>query len=184
MVGDTLALVVTRASDGWVMFADTDGDRSFAGEKPIHDYLQARETFGWAARDARTGSRSPQTFPVARPTHSSTWSSTSPAMARMSPASPPATISTESPASGVAPGAQLLGLKIANSAQGSVTTTGSMLAAMDYAIRFAEARRLPLVLNMSFGVGNEIEGRARIDALVDSVLAAHPERGLCHQRRE
>jgi tripeptidyl-peptidase-2 len=30
------------------------------------------------------------------------------------------------------------------------------------------------VLNLSFGVGNEIEGTARIDALVDSVLAANP----------
>ena len=85
---------------------------------------------------------------------------------------------------GVAPGAQLLGLKIANSAQGSITTTGSMMRAMDYAIRFAQARRLPLVLNLSFGVGNEIEGTARIDAMVDSVLAAHPEPGVHHQRRQ
>jgi hypothetical protein len=75
----------------------------------------------------------------------------------------------------VAPGAQLLALKIANSAQGSVTTTGSILRAMDYAIRFAAARRLPLVLNLSFGVGNEVEGTARIDAMIDSVLAQHPE---------
>src|SRR3970040_1181464 len=45
---------------------------------------------------------------------------------------------------------------------------------MDYAIQFAGARRLPLILNMSFGVGNEIEGQARIDGLIDSVLAAHP----------
>jgi hypothetical protein len=75
---------------------------------------------------------------------------------------------------GVAPGAQLLGLKIANSAQGSITTSGSMMRAVDYAIRFAESRRLPLILNMSFGVGNEVEGRARIDALIDSVLAARP----------
>jgi subtilisin family serine protease len=75
---------------------------------------------------------------------------------------------------GVAPGAQLLGLKIANSAQGSVTTTGSMIRAIGYAIRFAEARRLPLILNLSFGVGNEIEGQVRIDDMIDSVLAAHP----------
>src|SRR5918998_1709177 len=46
---------------------------------------------------------------------------------------------------------------------------------MDYAIRFAAARRLPLVLNLSFGVGNEVEGQARIDAIIDSVLAAHPD---------
>src|SRR6185437_8931496 len=69
----------------------------------------------------------------------------------------------------------LIGLKIANSAQGGVTTTGSMERALDYAIKFAQARRLPLVLNLSFGVGNELEGQARIDAIVDSVLAAHPE---------
>ena len=49
-----------------------------------------------------------------------------------------------------------------------------MIRAIDYAIRFASARRLPLVLNMSFGVGNEIEGTARIDAMLDSVLAANP----------
>jgi hypothetical protein len=46
---------------------------------------------------------------------------------------------------------------------------------MDYAIRFAARRRMPLVLNLSFAVGNEIEGQARIDHLVDSVLASHPE---------
>jgi hypothetical protein len=76
---------------------------------------------------------------------------------------------------GVAPGAQLLGLKISNRANGSVSTSGSIVAAMDHAIRFAAARRMPLVLNLSFGVGNEVEGGARIDQLVDSVLAAHPE---------
>jgi hypothetical protein len=49
-VGDTLPLVVTRATDGWVLLADTDGDGSLAGERPVHDYLFARETFGWAPR--------------------------------------------------------------------------------------------------------------------------------------
>ena len=50
-----------------------------------------------------------------------------------------------------------------------------MIRAMDYAIRFAESRRMPLVINMSFGVGNELEGQARIDHLIDSSLAAHPD---------
>jgi hypothetical protein len=34
---------------------------------------------------------------------------------------------------------------------------------------------MPLVLNMSFGVGNEFEGTARIDQIIDSVLAANPD---------
>ncbi|MGH7532931.1 MAG: hypothetical protein ACREL4_06550, partial [Gemmatimonadales bacterium] len=47
-VGDTLVVIVTRATDGWVLFADTDGNGSLKNERPIHDYLVARETFGWA----------------------------------------------------------------------------------------------------------------------------------------
>jgi hypothetical protein len=45
---------------------------------------------------------------------------------------------------------------------------------MDYVARFAGQRNLPLVLNLSFGVGNEHEGRAVMDSLVDAFLAAHP----------
>src|SRR5213596_1813395 len=76
---------------------------------------------------------------------------------------------------GVAPGAQTIGLKIANNARGGVTVHGSMMRAIDYAARYAAQRNLPLVLNMSFGVGNEHEGRAVIDSIVDAFLLAHPE---------
>src|SRR5437762_13357801 len=54
---------------------------------------------------------------------------------------------------GVAPGAQLIGLKIANNARGGVTVHGSMMRAIDYAARYAAQRNLPLVLNMSFEIG-------------------------------
>src|SRR5881296_4296903 len=50
-----------------------------------------------------------------------------------------------------------------------------MVRAMEYAARFAAQRDLPLVLNMSFGVGNEQEGRAVIDSLVNVFLTAHPD---------
>src|SRR5438309_11185078 len=49
-----------------------------------------------------------------------------------------------------------------------------MQRAMEYAARYAEQRNLPLVLNLSFGVGNEVEGRAVIDSIVDAFLVAHP----------
>src|SRR5262249_4597139 len=75
----------------------------------------------------------------------------------------------------VAPGAQLIGLKIANNARGGVTVHASMMRAIDYAARYAAQRNMPLVLNMSFGVGNEHEGRAVIDSIVDAFLLAHPD---------
>jgi subtilisin family serine protease len=175
---DTLPVLVTRATDGWVLFTDTDGDGSLAGERPVHDYLVARETFGWAPRG-----RAPRLNLAVN--FSTNASAGQPQLDLVfdisSHGSHVAGIAAGHDLygiggfNGVAPGAQLLGLKIANSAQGSVTTTGSMIQAIDYAIRFAATRRVPLVLNLSFGVGNEIEGTARIDATVDSVLAAHPE---------
>lgn len=174
-VGDTLPVVVARARDGWVLLVDTDGDRSLAGERPVHDYLVARETFGWAQRG-----RKPRITIAANFSGTAAEPELDLVFDISGHGSHVAGIAAGNDLygvagfDGVAPGAQLLGLKIANSAQGSVTTTGSMMRAVDYAIRFAGTRRLPLVLNMSFGVGNEIEGKARIDALVDSVLAAHP----------
>ncbi len=175
-VGDTLPVVVARASDGWVLFADTDGDGTLADERPIHDYLVAHEIFGWH----RPGGQPTLTMAVNfreegdRP-GLDLFFDTSGHGTHVSGIAAGHDMYKVPGFNGVAPGAWLLGLKIANDAQGGVSTTGSMLRAMDYAIRFAAARQLPLVLNMSFGVGNEIEGTARIDQLVDSVLAAHPD---------
>ena len=173
---DSLVLVVGRASNGWVLFADTDGDGSLANEYPVHDYLVARESFGWhrpgaapplmMAANFREAAQRPELELVfdteAHGTH----------VAGIAAAHG---IGGIAGFDGVAPGAQLLGLKISRNDFGGLTTTGSVLAALDYALRFAASRRLPLVVNMSFGVGNEREGTARLDALLDSVLQAHPE---------
>jgi tripeptidyl-peptidase-2 len=158
-----------------VLFADTDGDRSLAGEKPVHDYLLSRETFGWAPRGRR-----PRVTIAANFANGAGEPELDLVFDINGHGSHVAGIAAGNDLygvagfDGVAPGSQLLGLKIANSAHGGITTTGSMVRALDYAVRFAEARRLPLVLNMSFGVGNEIEGQARIDSMIDSLLAARP----------
>jgi subtilisin family serine protease len=176
IVGDTLIVVVTRASDGWVLFTDTDRDGSLAGERPIRDYLIGRETFGWARKGGRPR------LSVAANLSGATGApmldllfDTSGHGSHVAGIAAGNDMYQVPGFDGVAPGAQLLGLKIANNAQGGLSTSGSMIRAMDYAIRFAARRRMPLVLNLSFAVGNEIEGGARIDRLIDSVLAAHPE---------
>lgn len=175
---DTLAVVVTRASDGWVLFADTDRDGSLVGERPVRDYLVARETFAW-----RTTGR-PVQITIAvnlAPPAGDEPPVLNLFMDQSSHGTHVAAIAAGRDMfgvrgfDGVAPGAMLLGLKIANNAHGGISVTGSKLAAMDYAIRFARQRNMPLVMNLSFGVGNEAEGMARIDVIVDSVLAANPD---------
>jgi subtilisin family serine protease len=174
--GDTLVVVVARASDGWVLLADTDGNGSLTGERVVHDYLVARETFGWH----RSGSPPPLTLAV---NFSETGSvprldlvfDTSGHGTHVAGIAAAQGIGGAAGFNGTAPGAQLLGLKIGRNDLGGLTTTGSVLNALDYAIRFAQRRGMPLVVNMSFGVGNEREGVARLDQLLDSALAAHPD---------
>jgi tripeptidyl-peptidase-2 len=174
-VGDTLAVIVTRATDGWVLFADTDGDGSLANESAVRDYLSGAQTFGWAPRG--------HPAPVAVGANFGEGTG-EPVLDLFFDTSGHGTFVAGIAAGndvygaqdldGVAPGAQLLGLKIANNAHGGISTTGSIARGIAYAIRFAERRRLPLVLNLSFGVGNEREGGARIDELVDSIVGANP----------
>jgi len=179
---DSLLVVVGRGTDGWVLFADTDNDGSLGNERPVRDYLHAHETFGWH----QAGETAPLSLAVnLTEGGSAAGASSAPSLHLVFDTEAHGThvagiaagrrIGGVQGFDGVAPGAQLIALKISRNDFGGVSTTGSMVAAMDYAIRAAAARRLPLVINMSFGVGNEREGAARIDHLVDSILAAHPE---------
>jgi subtilisin family serine protease len=174
-VADTLAVVVTKATDGWVLFADLGGDGTLANDRPIHDFLVARESFGWAPAGATPYVTLAANFaeqggePVL-----DLFFDTSAHGTHVAGIAAGHDIYGVRGFDGVAPGAQLLGLKIADDAQGGVSRTGSMLRAMDYAIQFAARRQLALVLNMSFGVGNELEGTAVMDRLIDSTLALHP----------
>ena len=174
-VNDTLLVVVTRATDGWVLFADTRGDGSLSDDRAVHDYLVAHETFGWAPAGGTPYVNIAVNFAEqnGQPLLD-LFFDTSAHGSHVAGIAAGHDLYGVKGFDGVAPGAQLLGLKISDNAQGGISTTGSMIRALDYAIRFAESRQLPLVVNLSFGVGNELEGQARIDHLIDSTLAAHP----------
>ncbi|MEP6589617.1 MAG: S8 family serine peptidase [Gemmatimonadota bacterium] len=175
-VGDSLPLVVIRTGSGWAMFADTQGNGTLADDRPIRDYAVARETFGWSLSNAAP----PVTLAV-----NLADSAGAPVLNLFFDTSSHGTHVAGIAAGhdlydvpgfdGVAPGARLIGLKIANDAHGGVTVTGAMIRALDYAIRFARDRNLRLVANLSFGVGNTPQRTARIDVLIDSVLAANPD---------
>ena len=166
-------MVVVKASDGWVAFLDTNLDGSFEDEMPLHDYRQGREMIALGRKPisiVANFSESPDSAPVL-----DLFFDTSGHGTHVAGIAAGYNLFDVAGFTGVAPGAQIIGLKIANNARGGVTVHGSMMRAIDYAARYAAQRNLPLVLNMSFGVGNEHEGRAVIDSIVDAFLLAHPE---------
>lgn len=76
---------------------------------------------------------------------------------------------------GVAPGAKLMGLKIGNNNySGGATVAESMEKAYKYADKISKEREEPCIINMSFGIGSEIEGRADIEKFLDELTKNNP----------
>lgn len=174
---DVFPVVVVKAPEGWAAFLDTNLDGSFEDEMPLHDYRQGRETIALGtqpltivANFSETAASGEGRAPVL-----DLYFDTSGHGTHVSGIAAGHDMFNLRGFDGVAPGAQIIGLKIANNARGGVSVHGSIIRAMDYAARFAEQRGLPLVMNLSFGVGNEQEGRAVIDSLVDVFLRSHPD---------
>lgn len=175
---DSYGVVVVRGAAGWLAFIDTNGDGSLADETPLADYLVHAQTFTFRSAAGDTG-------PIAGAVNLGEDGSGHPRLSLFLDTAGHGTHVAGIAAGhdlygvtgfdGVAPGAQIIALKIADDARGALSTTGSMLRAMEYAARFAAERALPLVLNMSFGVGNEEPGGASMDTLVNAFLLAHPE---------
>ena len=78
---------------------------------------------------------------------------------------------------GVAPGAKLIGLKIADDAHGAVSVTGMIWTRPRLRHPLTTTGRWRSRRRLSFGViPGKIEALiARIDALIDSILAVHPD---------
>jgi len=76
---------------------------------------------------------------------------------------------------GVAPGAYLMGLKIGNNNfSGGATVAESMKKAYLYADKISKEKTEPCIINMSFGVGSEIEGRADIELFLEDLVKKNP----------
>ena len=171
---DEFPVIVVKASDGWVAFLDTNLDGSFEDEMPLHDYRQGREMISLGRRPITIVANFSEVASEGTPVLDLFFDNSGHGT-HVAGIAAGYNLYDVAGFSGVAPGAQVIGLKIANNARGGVTVHASMMRAIDYASRYAAQRNLPLVLNMSFGVGNEHEGRAVIDSIVDAFLLSHPD---------
>ncbi|MBK8945059.1 MAG: S8 family serine peptidase [Ignavibacteriae bacterium] len=76
---------------------------------------------------------------------------------------------------GIAPGAKVMGLKLGNNNfAGGATVTESMKKAYLYADKISKERKEPCIINMSFGIGSEIEQHADIEKFLDELVKNNP----------
>lgn len=179
---DVFGLVTYRPEgagddDPWIGFLDTDGDGDLADEQPLRDFGVAQEAFTLGGNDPRT--EAPRItyalnlWPAERTAalyfdgngHGTHVAGTAAGYH----------INGQEGYNGIAPGAQILAYKIGNnSLAGGATTAGSMLSAWRQAIEKAEKLGKPLVIQMSYGIGSEDEGKATAERLIDELLREHP----------
>ncbi len=81
---------------------------------------------------------------------------------------------------GVAPGAKVIGLKLGNNLfTGGATVTESMKKAYLYADKISKERKEPCIVNMSFGIGAEIEGKAEMEEFITKLMKKNPYLYIC-----
>jgi tripeptidyl-peptidase II len=81
---------------------------------------------------------------------------------------------------GIAPGAKMMSMKLGNNLySGGATVTESMKKAYLYADKISKESKVPVIINMSFGIGSEIEGQAEMEAFLENLTKENPYLYIC-----
>ncbi len=166
------------ADSDWVALVDLDGDGNLDDETPVRSYgvdhqtLRFRSDTDTAKLHRVTGgltilpARNTVEFHIAGGAHGTHVAGIAAGWR----------LNGQDGFDGVAPGAQILSLKIGhNSLSGGATTTGSVKKALEFGARWSRDHGRPVVFNMSYGIGSETEGHSAIDVFVDDFLLQHPD---------
>ncbi len=172
-----LACPVGAGDEDWAFFVDTDGDHDLRDERAIESYERKQEWFALAGAD-RKKAVAPLHFAFYWDAEGKTLELCFDDGGHGTHVAGIATgwrIDGRDGWNGIAPGAQVLSLKIGNNAlAGGATTTESKRKALEFAAKWAEEHDRPVVINLSYGIGSEVEGYSDIDKLVTDVLRKHP----------
>lgn len=166
------------ASGDWVVYVDTNGDGDLSDEKPIKEYWKEQQFF----HITNSKSLSPISFAL----------NVFPDEKKISLFFDDGSHGTHvagiaagymidgSTVNGVAPGARVIGLKLGdNLFTGGASVTESMKKAYLYADKISKERKEPCIVNMSFGIGSEIEGRAEMEVFLNNLMKDNPYLYIC-----
>ncbi len=184
---DVFAFLVVRSGSWkdpvWVVYPDRDMDGSVDDEEPIHDYIKDHAVIRFGGADPSAGSAALVFAPTvlfegAAPELSLHFTDGAHG-SHCAGISAGYRIHGQEGFHGIAPGARIISLKIGNNTfAGGCTTTESMKKAFEYAGEWTVEHGDFVVINLSYGIGSEMEASHDIDKFVDDVLARYPRLAL------
>ncbi|HEY3874181.1 MAG TPA: S8 family serine peptidase, partial [Candidatus Kapabacteria bacterium] len=175
-------LVFEDATNHYAAYVDSDGDGDLSKEHKVTNYREHFETFAFHSADSLASSGRRLTGAVnifPEENRISLYFDDGSHGTHVAGIATGHNIDKEVGFNGLAPGAQVIALKFADNNAGGVTVSGSMERAFEIAADSARNGSQPVVVNMSFGIGNELEGHAVMDKWLDSLLAATPNLTVC-----
>ncbi len=175
-------LIFKDATDHYVAYVDSDGDQDLSDEHELTNYHEHFDTFSFHSTDTSGSSAKRLTGAInIYPERSlaSVYFDDGSHGTHVAGIAAGHDIDSQKGFNGVAPGAEIVAVKFADNSAGGVTVSGSMQRAFLYASELAKSQPKPVVVNMSFGIGNELEGQSAMDKWLDSLLTATPNLTVC-----
>jgi subtilisin family serine protease len=173
-----------RSSDVWIVVIDTDRDGDLLDETLLRDYAVDYQSFNFQRKqmeDARqvlqlsVDLRIQDDEPELR-LHYDDGAHGS----HVAGIATGFNVHGQAGLNGVAPGARVISCKLGdNSLSGGCTRTESMKKAYEFAAEYQERYGVPVVVNMSYGIGSEIEGDADMEKFLDELMDDHSELVVC-----
>ena len=180
---DTFGVLVYQDATGhYVAYVDSDGDHDLSDEHPVTNYHEHFDTFAFHSNDTSESSAKHLTGAIniyPERNLASVYFDDGSHGTHVAGIASGHDIDSQKGFNGVAPGAEIIAVKFADNSAGGVTVSGSMMHAFQYAAEMAKSQPKPVVVNMSFGIGNELEGHSVMDVWLDSLLAATPNLTVC-----
>lgn len=162
----------------WVVYADLSGDGDLSDEKPLRNYKENLDSFTFKTEDDLPPfTMGLNIFPEEQivsfhfddGSHGTHCAGIAAGYQI-----------DRSLFNGVAPGAYLMSMKLGNNNySGGSTVAESMKKAFLYADKISKERNEPCIINMSFGIGSEIEGHAEIEKFIADLVKENPYLYIC-----
>jgi len=174
---DIYAMVVFETTEGtesyWVVYLDLNGNGDISDDKPLRNYKEKQDAFAFDY----PGDLPPLTMGLNVLAEEKIVSfhfddgSHGTHVAGIAGGNKIGGIDFN----GIAPGAQMMSMKLGNNLfSGGATVTESMKKAYLYADKISKETNTPCIINMSFGIGSELETLADMEIFIENLAKENP----------